>query len=343
MEQPQIEGRTADGFALRARIMPSGNRHSAYRQFVERQAQARKRRAQRRALVLGALLPVSLASCVVQTPAPRAQNLPPPVARLAADDPVSPLFVAAPMPPPGGPSFLAGRSARDQVRATLCLASAIYYEAATEPDEGQRAVAQVVLNRVRHAAWPNTVCGVVYQGSERAGCQFSFACDGAMARTPSLAWWTRARRVAEAALAGAVYEQVGSATFYHTTEVFPAWRTRLIPVGTIGAHIFYRQPGDGPEAALLPMRYAGFEPVPGPLPRIVPPAQLAQIDAALPGLLPVVPVRDAGVIAPSASLAATAPPRPSRVADDKRYLPGALPESDVRPEFRDSGTWIAGR
>jgi Cell Wall Hydrolase len=251
-------------------------------------------------------------------------------------------FAAAPLPT--GPSFLAGQSARDQVRSTLCLATAIYYEAATEPDEGQRAVAQVVLNRVRHSAWPNTVCGVVYQGSDREGCQFSFACDGAMGRAPSLAYWSRARRVAEAALAGAVYEPVGSATFYHTPAVAPAWRLRLIPVATVGGHIFYRQPQDAPDAALLPVNYAGREPNPGPLPRIIPPAQLAAL--TLPPLTtlqvaPVVP--DATMIAPTANVPTKTPPPSTRkaVAQDNRYVPGALPESDVLPQYRSSGEIIA--
>src|SRR5690606_37364832 len=90
-----------------------------------------------------------------------------------------------------------GRSTVDMGRALECLTAAIYYEAASESDDGQRAVAQVILNRVRHPAFPNSVCGVVYQGSERAtGCQFSFSCDGAMARKPSTTGWARAQRIA---------------------------------------------------------------------------------------------------------------------------------------------------
>ncbi|WP_292960824.1 cell wall hydrolase, partial [Novosphingobium sp. UBA1939] len=141
-----------------------------------------------------------------------------------------------PAGPAARPIFARG-SGEDQWRALQCLTAAIYYEAASEPDSGQRAVAQVVLNRVAHPAFPNTVCGVVYQGSERPGCQFSFACDGAMARTPSLTAWIRARRVAEAALSGQVYAPVGSATFYHTTTVAPGWRTRMVPMSVVGAHI----------------------------------------------------------------------------------------------------------
>jgi len=93
----------------------------------------------------------------------------------------------------------------DRSRALTCLTAAIYYEAASEPDDGQRAVAQVVLNRVAHPSYPNTVCGVVYQGSERdTGCQFTFTCDGALARKPSRYFWDRAEKVAREALAGYV-------------------------------------------------------------------------------------------------------------------------------------------
>jgi len=233
-----------------------------------------------------------------------------------------------------GMSFLAGVGQRDRMRATLCLASAIYYEAATEPDEGQRAVAQVVLNRVRHPSWPSTVCGVVYQGSDRPGCQFSFACDGAMARGPMLSAWIRARRVAEEALAGSVYAPVGSATFYHTLQVAPAWRLRVVPVATVGAHIFYRMPRDGAEAASLPARYAGREPTPGPLPRVAPPADLLSV-TALATVAPYVAAPVTTTPSPRAALATIAP------SQDKRYVPGALPDSEVLPQYRDSGKWIA--
>ncbi len=244
---------------------------------------------------------------------------------------------------PTGPSFLAALGQRDRMRATLCLASAIYYEAATEPDEGQRAVAQVVLNRVRHPQWPSTVCGVVYQGSSAPGCQFSFACDGAMARPPMLSAWIRARRVAERALAGEVYAPVGSATFYHTMQVAPAWGRRMTPVAIVGAHIFYRMPGDAPEAASLPMRYAGGEPTPGPLPRVAPPAQLMQVamPTSAPTMAVPMPTTSTYVSMPRPAYApAYSPIAPSR---DSRYVPGALPDSAIREEFRDSGKWIGGR
>lgn len=128
--------------------------------------------------------------------------------------------------------------------ALRCLTQTVYYEAASEPDEGQRAVAQVVLNRVRHPAFPNTVCGVVYQGSERVtGCQFSFTCDGSLARIPSRGGWARAEGVARDALAGRVAAVVGNATHYHANYVVPYWAPTLDKAATVGAHIFYLMRG----------------------------------------------------------------------------------------------------
>ena len=131
-------------------------------------------------------------------------------------------------------------------RALECLTQAVYYEARSQSDDGQRAVAQVVLNRVRHPAYPNSVCGVVYQGSERGtGCQFTFTCDGAMNAAIEPYAWDRARRIAEAALRGSVYRPVGLATNYHTTAIHPYWAPSLVPQVIVGAHIFYRRPGSG--------------------------------------------------------------------------------------------------
>jgi hypothetical protein len=131
-------------------------------------------------------------------------------------------------------------------RSLECLSQAIYYEARSQSDDGQRAVAQVVLNRVRHPAYPNSVCGVVFQGSERStGCQFTFTCDGSMNAGVEPYAWERARRIAEAALRGDVYRPVGLATNYHTTAIHPYWAPSLVPQVVVGAHIFYRRPGSG--------------------------------------------------------------------------------------------------
>jgi spore germination cell wall hydrolase CwlJ-like protein len=132
-------------------------------------------------------------------------------------------------------------NALDASRDLECLTQAAYYEARGEGSDGMRAVVQVVLNRARHPAFPNSVCGVVFQGSNRrVGCQFSFTCDGSMRGGVNRAAWNRARDIASAALSGAVYVGVGNATHFHTTGVAPAWRNSLIRVNQVGSHVFYR-------------------------------------------------------------------------------------------------------
>lgn len=124
--------------------------------------------------------------------------------------------------------------------ALECMTQAIYYEAANEPSAGQRAVAQVVLNRVRHPAFPHSVCGVVYEGSHLStGCQFTFTCDGSLLRRPSKSGWARAQAAALAALNGWVEQRVGLATNYHADYVVPYWASSLSKIATIGRHIFY--------------------------------------------------------------------------------------------------------
>ena len=147
-------------------------------------------------------------------------------------------------------------------RALDCMTAAVYYEAGSETPQGQAAVAQIVLNRMRHPAYPKTVCGVVFQGSEQTtGCQFTFTCDGSLARTPSALGWTRARAVAGAALNGGVATGVGMATHYHADFVVPYWAPRLVKIGQIGAHIFYRWPGAWGLSSAFSGRYALIEPV----------------------------------------------------------------------------------
>ena len=156
--------------------------------------------------------------------------------------------------------FVASRDAATFDRSLQCLTEAIYYEARSESEGGQRAVAQVVLNRVRHPAYPNTVCGVVYQGSQRtSGCQFSFTCTGVMGPIRDGAAWDRARRIAAAALRGNVYRPVGLAVNYHTTAIHPYWAPSLNVQTTVGAHIFYTRP-DSPTVEAFSQMPANYEP-----------------------------------------------------------------------------------
>jgi hypothetical protein len=118
----------------------------------------------------------------------------------------------------------------------------------------------VVLNRVRHPAFPSSVCGVVYQGSTRAtGCQFTFTCDGSLARAPERSSWNRAREVAKAALAGFVQPSVGNATHYHANYVAPYWAPTLAKSAAIGAHLFYRWSGGWGRPAAFTQSYTGRE------------------------------------------------------------------------------------
>ncbi|MDZ3833287.1 MAG: cell wall hydrolase [Sphingopyxis sp.] len=160
------------------------------------------------------------------------------------------------------PFFIPRLSLAQASNAERCLTQAIYYEAATETDLGKAAVAQVILNRVRHPAYPSTVCGVVYQGSSRPGCQFSFACDGSMRRVPVAALWRRSAEIARAALAGHVTVGVGMATHYHANYVLPRWAPKLTKIEQIGAHIFYRWPGSWGKPAAFTNGYSGNEWIP---------------------------------------------------------------------------------
>jgi hypothetical protein len=253
---------------------------------------------------------------------------------------------------PAGPAaraFVLGGSQLDKARALKCLTLAIYYEAASESDSGQRAVAQVVLNRVAHPSYPNSVCGVVFQGSERStGCQFSFTCDGALARQPSRRFWDRAQKVASAALGGAVYRPVGLATHYHTVWIHPYWADSLAGAGTIGAHRFYRWKGLAGLPGAFTAAYAGNEPLPAPKPRsrsaaepIVDPIELARLyEQAHP--LPVThrPTTPAAAAAqaPAPAYSAAAEAR----GGEAQFGGTRLPESGtVREEYSNSGQWIS--
>lgn len=165
------------------------------------------------------------------------------------------------LPNPAARAFRLAGAADSQARAVDCLAAAVYYEAGDDA-VGQRAVAQVVINRMRHPAFPKTICGVVFQGSERStGCQFTFTCDGAMLRyTPSPAAWQRARDVARMALSGSVYRPVGHATHYHTDWVVPYWSASLEKITAVDTHLFFRWAGWWGTPPAFNRGYAGVEP-----------------------------------------------------------------------------------
>lgn len=175
----------------------------------------------------------------------------------ATPAPVEPEVIAMPhIPLPGtGESGFAGANPRfvsrpdyaslidpdHMAREQRCLAEAIYFEARSEPEEGQAAVAQVVLNRVRSGLYPSNVCSVVYQNRNRyLGCQFSFACEGKSLRITEPGPWQVAVRIAREVTEGKTYVAgVGGATHYHANYVRPGWSYRLRKMERIGTHIFY--------------------------------------------------------------------------------------------------------
>jgi len=131
--------------------------------------------------------------------------------------------------------------AKAEMTEHLCLSEAVYYEARSETRSGQIGVAEVIKNRVKSKHYPNTICGVVYQGSERrTGCQFSFTCDGSMEKAPKGKAWERSKEIAALSLTGLAPELTRKATHYHTTDVNPVWASTLRYNGQIGSHKFYR-------------------------------------------------------------------------------------------------------
>ena len=222
------------------------------------------------------------------------------------------------------PFVLAAVSAEDRSRARRCLADAIYYEAALEPLEGRRAVAQVVLNRVRDPNFPKSICGVVYDGwNKPPGCQFSFACDGSLTRAPIPGLYKAALDIAEQAMAGRVEPEVGLATHYHATSVDPWWRGAMVKIAQIGSQIFYRWPGEAGRPGAFTGRYAGHEQVPPTS------ALLAQARSAPPA-------------AGSPALAVAAAPAAEAAADDQvTYFLGRRVRS--RAEVQQMNRWLEER
>jgi spore germination cell wall hydrolase CwlJ-like protein len=268
----------------------------------------------------------------------------------------------------GAQPFILKAGTANFSRALKCLSDAIYYETANEPDDGQRAVAQVIINRMRHPTYPNSICGVIYQGSERqTGCQFSYSCDGSMARTPARPAYMRGQRVALQAISGYVYSPVGMATHYHATYVYPYWAPSLNYLGTIGAHRFYSWKGSAGRPSAFFSRHNNAEPFPGPKPRAWTPDTAPALDPiqlqkqyereyaamrekaereavanARNGYQPA-EAQDFTARRP-AVIPNYAPPTYSREAQaqggEARYRAGNLPQnSNIKPEFQASGTW----
>jgi len=122
-----------------------------------------------------------------------------------------------------------------------CMAQAVYYEARSETRSGQRAVAEVVLNRVKSKHFPNTICEVIFEGSERStGCQFSFTCDGSMDIAPRGKGWVNSVKVANYVMSGGHSPITNWSTHYHTLTVKPKWSGTMRMTRQVGSHVFYR-------------------------------------------------------------------------------------------------------
>ena len=231
------------------------------------------------------------------------------------------------LPSPAAPAYAFRTTTPiDQMRSLDCLTQAIYYEAGNQSEDGQRAVAQVVLNRVRHPAWPNSVCGVVYQGAMRpgGGCQFTFTCDGSLARTPG-----RLALGAGPALCrgGAGRAQLRAG---RPVDLLPR-QLRLPGLGAAAG-----QDGDDRRAHLLPP--AG--PVPARRARSATPMRATSRSCAAPPTWPAAaPARSPAVAdAPAFAAGSYRPasarraPVPSDIPQDPRWTPSNLPQSGIREE-----------
>jgi hypothetical protein len=147
-----------------------------------------------------------------------------------------------------------------QATEETCLAEALYYEARGEGEEGQKAVAEVILQRVQNKLYPKTICGVVYQGAERTtGCQFSFACDGSRNRALHQGEWEKAKLLAAKIVSGSLRlaGRTQNAVSFHTVGVTPIWSRTMMRVTQIGNHIFYRHM----PKSMRPRIFAAVEPV----------------------------------------------------------------------------------
>ena len=202
-----------------------------------------KRNWERLGDVLAVVVAILLASAIValaETPddPPTAQAAPKPV-KIELNQPKVLHLVAMPGPisQDGGASDALKRLAAEQ----RCLADVIYFEARGESEEGQRAVAEVILHRLAEGSHGHTICNVVYEGVGQTFCQFTFACDGSLQQPRVAEPWRAAQVLAARLMVGELPTgTTGGATYYHAVSVHPTWAPRKLRVTQIGNHIFYR-------------------------------------------------------------------------------------------------------
>ncbi|MEJ6509110.1 MAG: cell wall hydrolase [Octadecabacter sp.] len=139
-------------------------------------------------------------------------------------------------------AFLNGQPTASGGEQWRCLAEALYFEARGESVRGMFAVGEVIMNRVDSARYPNTLCGVINQGTGRKfACQFTYTCDGNAEVIHEPAAWAKVGKVARLLVDGAPRQLTDGATHYHTRAVNPRWARVFPRTTTIGSHHFYRQ------------------------------------------------------------------------------------------------------
>lgn len=227
-------------------------RSRLYRRAMGKRKQGRRKKRKASPVpsfaILGVFAAILAISWLAARHGWRAERGDPPVRRLTMEQARS-ANAAIPLAngelAPAKPFHFRGTSAARE-QAVQCLATAALYEIG-DHERGQKAVIQVVLNRVRLAGYPKTICGVVYQGATRpTGCQFSFTCDGSQTRRPERVGWAAARSAAQRALSGYVFRSVGTATHYHADWVLPYWIGSLDKIAKVEGHIFYRPHRNAP-------------------------------------------------------------------------------------------------
>lgn len=128
--------------------------------------------------------------------------------------------------------------------AITCLARTVYWEARGEATVDMEAVANVVMNRLGHEGFPNTICSVVRQGQERGSCQFSWWCDGRSDQAKEDASYTTAKEIARKALNLQLTDRTGGALYFHQRNATPGWAAEYTKTAGIGEFVFYKPRGD---------------------------------------------------------------------------------------------------
>ncbi|WP_332768568.1 cell wall hydrolase [Pseudomonas sp. R1-1] len=124
-----------------------------------------------------------------------------------------------------------------------CLARSIYWEAKGKDTPEMEAVASVVMNRLGHDGFPDTVCAVVKQGSESKSCQFSWWCDGKPDQVKEDAEYALAKEIAGKALNRQLKDRTHGAMYFHDRRVHPGWANEYRRTAAIGKFQFYKPAG----------------------------------------------------------------------------------------------------